>query len=353
MPAKRNPDHLPKPMAEIKKHLESSSLDITGDSLKNIDPKLRRAGFSCLGTSLAAAFPDQHAQYKKLQYDFDKRKWLAAFIVDPASGCSKVINTTVRKTTETEQETDVWVTESQLAGPMYLNNAAHAAAAIKSMIPRPFKDNKSLQDMGVKQYNWTVFQSTRTKSLEKSATLSTEAELEPEDVGTVKAHIDEWGTTDVQDSDKRSGPQSSRKRKGKAHSAEPDSPPPVDLTPTKKARKDAVEKYDDAMKKTKAFYDKQQKELGLVEVIKQKLSSRGWGEGPITYLSMQTETQQKLSEDLFAKWASFKAKPIGDMVVGEIDIASTAIETHRADVEKSYKEFRTNVLSDFDKFKSK
>ena len=68
-----------------------------------------------------------------------------------SGGCASVTKTEVYNDQVTEQ-TEIWVTQDQLAGPKFLNNSKHAEIMIKDMPSRPFKESESLRKAGVLQY---------------------------------------------------------------------------------------------------------------------------------------------------------------------------------------------------------
>ena len=85
----------------------------------------------------------------------DKRNALARFLVDPESGgCKATSRTTVVQDDLTEVDVR-WVTEDALGGPLYLNNAKHAALYVTDMASRPHKGSKALREAGVLEYKLT------------------------------------------------------------------------------------------------------------------------------------------------------------------------------------------------------
>ena len=87
MPPRRPANVLPKPMEVIKLELAQNGKVAGPEALLDVDSKKRKAAFSSLKSSLQTAFPDKFAEYQRLQSDLEKRQWLSAFIIDPASGC--------------------------------------------------------------------------------------------------------------------------------------------------------------------------------------------------------------------------------------------------------------------------
>ncbi|CAK0810102.1 unnamed protein product [Prorocentrum cordatum] len=107
-----------------------------------------------MGYYLKTKMPKAHSEYSKPGMpDAEKIAWLVRFTMDPSSGgCKGTTSTEISRETESGVK-DIWVTQDQLAGPLYLNNRAHADAMIKDLDSRPHKRSKTLRDMGVLEYH--------------------------------------------------------------------------------------------------------------------------------------------------------------------------------------------------------
>ena len=125
------------------------------------------------------------AMYKALKTDAERRDWLASFIIDSSCGsCEATASTTVSKS-NVEQGEGQWVTESQLAGPLFLNDAQHATVTVKRLISRPHEDPELAAD-DVKQY-WYVKETVQVgTSVNDAVTARTTAELSAEDYEVVR-----------------------------------------------------------------------------------------------------------------------------------------------------------------------
>ena len=119
------------------------------------DSKKRNAAFAALRNQVLSANTEKDAEYRALQTDAERRQFLIDYILDPESCCKRIgTNSTSRSTNRRETSKVEWLTEEQLAGPKYLNSAAHAKIAIKSMRERPHKTNAGLRAAGVKEYEY-------------------------------------------------------------------------------------------------------------------------------------------------------------------------------------------------------
>eukprot|EP00959_Pyramimonas_sp_CCMP1952_P076513 1598789-Pyramimonas_sp.AAC.1 len=349
MAPKRAPNQLPKPMQDAIAQMKGLGKDVDADGIAALDRNKRRAAFSSLGTTLKNEWPAEYAKYQKMTDDLEKRRWLAAFMVDPECGITTIANTVEREVYDDEMEEDEWVTEDQLGGPLYLNNPRHASIAVRTMISRPFKGNQALQEEGVKQYNYTKYKTLHGKRTSKKATLETKAEMEPEDVQNVREHMQDAEVVTPRPDARRGGP-GNKRRRTQPGDPRPD-PQPVDMTPRKKAKKEAIEKFETATKTTKTYHDKVSRELGMVALVKQKLERKGWGEAPINFLTTQTATQVTECESLFKTWAEAKNVTLADLSTEAIEQETVKLESAKKALEDSYTAYRKNVLADFQSIK--
>jgi len=350
MSPKRHATKLPKPLEDVRRELEAAAKPISSDGIASLSMKSRNSAFSSLNSALKASFPDQFQQYQALKSELEKRQWLAAFILDPAAGCSKVSNTVKRTTYERNEGVQEWLTEEQLAGPSYLNSTRHASIAKESMDSRRFSGNEAMAKEGIMQYNWTKYVTTQGKGMQESAELQTIADLEPEDVSGVREALGNKEMVVVQDNLKRPGP-GGRQGKGKRLALKLEDKEETPLSAEGQAKNAAVETWETSLKQAKSYYDKLTKELGLVTLVKQKLATRGWGQGPIDYLNNTTEAQTQESTTLFEAWAEGKSKTVEDMTNEALLEAAKALTYKQKAVEVSYNDYRKNVLADFDKLR--
>ena len=124
MPAKRKPTELPTAVQQLKDALGGKP--ITADSIASLPADLRKNAFSALNSTLKATMPDVHAQYSEEKNLASKREWLAAFTIDPSSGGATAKNINKRTHKNAEEEDIMWLHESELSGPKYLNSESHA-----------------------------------------------------------------------------------------------------------------------------------------------------------------------------------------------------------------------------------
>ena len=91
---------------------------------------------------------------------------MATFVVDPKSGGSSAISSTVLTNTTREEDIEGWFTLAELEGPAHFNSKSDAAVAIQAMESEPHPENAALAAAGVLAYkkvkkNAVEAQSTR------------------------------------------------------------------------------------------------------------------------------------------------------------------------------------------------
>ena len=128
----------------------------TVENIKKLDYKLRNKCF--------AAFRDARKEDDALKEIYDtaaddaaRRAALLQFVIDAAGGELTGKNTTTVSRSKKQTRREVWLTQSQLAGPHPgLNSSEDAAAAVKTATPRPHKTNSGLRRAGINEYQHVV-----------------------------------------------------------------------------------------------------------------------------------------------------------------------------------------------------
>ena len=96
------------------------------DGIAGVERKLRMRAFSALNSVLKSTNVEKYVEYSKLKDDVDRRQWLAAFLVDPASGGSIARNTVEREITTAESGKHAWMTIEEFGGPKGINSLGRA-----------------------------------------------------------------------------------------------------------------------------------------------------------------------------------------------------------------------------------
>eukprot|EP00959_Pyramimonas_sp_CCMP1952_P413171 8657956-Pyramimonas_sp.AAC.1 len=103
MAPKRNPNQLPSACEELKHALTVGGLEVNEASIRGVERKLRQRAFSALNSVLKTTHPEKFLEYSKLALDEDRRSWLAAFLVDPASGGSCIATNSTSRTSKRKE----------------------------------------------------------------------------------------------------------------------------------------------------------------------------------------------------------------------------------------------------------
>ena len=353
MAPKRKLGDLPKACAELKGVLGDN---VTAESIEAADKGIRHRAFSALGTVLGSSFPAQLAEYKKLTDDLQRRSFLAAFILDPASGGCSVTNETSRAVINKKGSQEVWITEDELGGPKYLNNKQHAAILAPSLETRPH-ESPALAAAKIKQYKYHIAIDEKTQIEKSKVSVKADSELTPEQYLEVQADMAKetapvaWAgsATDVPDRGKR-------QKKGE-HSGAPKPPKPgeeeVEADPVVVARLKAKEGRDKALKECKTAHDKLHRELQEVQTVEKKLELKipEWGNGPLVFLKEKTKEQNIAVDSLFAIWLSAKGEDTTNTSKEDLEKATAMVTESRINIEADYKQYCKETLSSFAKLR--
>ena len=337
---------LPKPMKDMLAALGKEGASVTAEDISGLPQKQRAAVFSSLNTTLRTHFPDKFDEYIELEWD-EKREWLASFVVDPKSGGSVVRNTTSRTITKNDNRREVWLTQSQLGGPEYLNDPELAKIAIESCESRPHSTNKALRDAKVLEYQWFVDKKDVNKRLQEKAELNTEAVLEEGDVEGVKSTLEIWDATKPLPGTKRPAKRARKESPGKplAPRADKENTTPPELTEEEKLQIAAQEDLDAKLKSTKIFYDKMKRELSSIKATEETLKRKPWLADGLSFLREATEQQQKQAEELHDVWTRIKASEFVD-AAAKTKATGELIQA-KDNTDSLYTKFRKEVLADF------
>ena len=122
-------EKLPKPVQDARALLAKHHMEITAQNLRDLLP-------TKLLNTLQTTFRNKMTDFEKKKHKTENRdsqaQWLANFIIDPKDWRGSCYNSTTVNESEEEKKTKVWITQSQMGGPNYLNDAAAAKALCDS-----------------------------------------------------------------------------------------------------------------------------------------------------------------------------------------------------------------------------
>ena len=344
MGPKRSANQLPKACADLKEALNGN---VTADALA--DPNLatlRNRAFGGMRNALASLHVEKAAEFRRLESDAERRAWLAEYLLDPKSGGCVGKNWTSRTTKKTDEDKEVWATQSMLEGPMFFNCPKVTAIAIKGMESRPHKDNPALREAGILEYKFIKGETTTAKTLEEGASAEQTCAIDdPEDYVAVRAHMAEPsnpGRTNPADAVAK------RRRTNPTPSAPPEPPSPEDAK-----LKDLRSQVTKSVQGMKSTYDRIQRDLSQVAVIEGKLKAKSWDtQGPLNYLKEQTAEVTNKSADLFTKWTVAKQFDLASEKSEEVLVAQkNENDTNAKETLDAYKKYAKEVLSEFARMK--
>lgn len=121
---------VPKAVKCARAELEKVGQGITGANLKS---HLSKEQYARLTAAIHDAMsPRQKEDWKSLENDVQRRDWMASFVTDPVDFKGKAINKSTAINSKIDKSADQWLTEAQIAGPMYLNDVAAAKLLVDS-----------------------------------------------------------------------------------------------------------------------------------------------------------------------------------------------------------------------------
>ena len=351
MAPKRQRGQLPAPIRELRDALAAQGKDITEDTIAALasgddeSKKVVKKAFSCMGTATKS-----HG-IKPPRTDKERRQLLARFSLDPdtvmATESTAIAITTRNKMVE------VWVTESQLAGPLFMNNAEHAKIMVQSMESRPFKGNEGMRAAGVKQYCHMMEETSVTDEIRAQCMVEGKAAVDPDDFREVS---DKMRNSFSQDNDysttsfPEEPPKAKRSKKQVAIKKEPESP---ELDEKTRALNSAKDVYDKTVRAYKTVIDRINKELKDTLMIEEKLKAmeESWGPGPSKFLQKEKEAHQTRSDDFYKKFivlSNWKCESEEGQVEA-ITAKVKEVNTLKHDLEEAHKLFVSQTISQFSK----
>lgn len=316
--------------SRARKALLDAGEQITPEALAKVLTKedLNKLG-GCLRTSVQKEGKDAIEKYKACLSDADRRKWIAAFVLDPDASRLVAKFTQTRSLVSGTQGRVLWLTVPQLSGPLFFNNKDHAELAAKGLPSRPH-ELKSLSDAGVLQYRHEVTEEVWKKFTAQEFKTEATADLTPDDYNKTDAAI----STDAPPAPKRS-------RKNTT---------PVQLSPASKARHEVVQERNAALKvlkesnaTAKRKAETYRKELDVNTRSAESLLTKGFPREMVEfYVSAFTPVSTEASE-LITLWAEIAAKDSGLMSKEEIDDIRTNVEANTKDLDTRYQELDGNM----------
>ena len=342
---------LPKPCQALVDSLASGK-PITAETLKQADTKKRAAAFGALRVSVLAQKPDKEAEYRALQSDVERRQFLADYLLDPSSCTLTGTNSCTRSTKRLTRGTTVWLTVSQLAGAQYLNSKTDAEIAIKSLRSRPHKDNQSMREAGIKEYEYTHEAKHTDKAiLDEAKVEAVTTNLSEDQYATVRAHMTDEGNPGATPANAAVPPQ--RKGNGKRRKlATATFADTTEVDPEKQAHEEANARATKAMQGLKIAYDQVHKDLSAVSLVESRLKAKKWNtDSPLQFLQQETKKVSEVNDSIFAQWISAKDIDLQALSKAELVTHAEHWESESKRVKDTFRAYSRDVLSEFSKMR--
>ena len=177
-----------KAAVELKAALEELG-GLTVDNVKKLPHALRKKDFAALKAANSKLDEELRAEADDASDDLARRRVLLHFIIKSTDAVKTGTNIKEIRLIKAERKRVCWLTQNQLAGPMFLNSHDDAATAITSLKGRPHKTNKALRDKKVLEYKWDVEWTDKTLEELEAAGIRTEVAMVAELTAAVEAEL--------------------------------------------------------------------------------------------------------------------------------------------------------------------
>ena len=291
-----------KAAVELKAALEELG-GLTVENVKKLPHALRKKGFAALKAANSKLDEELKAEADDASDDLARRRVLLHFIIKSTDAVKTGTNIKEVRLLKAERKRVVWLTQNQLAGPMFLNSHDDAATAITSVKSNPHTTNKALRDKKVLEYEWYVEWTDKSLEELEAAGIRTEVAMDAESAAAVEAeiHLPSSSSSVAQalemESDEKRPANKQKTEKDKAPTEKGES------EELKQAKKD----YDESVVGLKTVHSRMMKELSEVDVVKQRLKRRTqWGEGPLQFLEAEATRWTQEAGKLLMKWTEEK-----------------------------------------------
>jgi len=179
--------NLPKAAAEFKAMLmQTGQLDMA--SVATGCAKQRNKAITAMSGNMTA---EAKEKYKSLGDDA-RHQFIAEYLLDPRKMTCQGTNTVSRNSESGSATQWVWVTESELGGPKYMNDMANAKIAIQSLESKDHT-NKSLAKHGVKMYHYEITKEVLKKTTTENTAATASCDMDPDAYSKIRKHMSNSG----------------------------------------------------------------------------------------------------------------------------------------------------------------
>ena len=146
----------PKAVSKIREQLLAKGLSLEHLDAAGLYKHVEAKTLNALATGARAAQnPHVKSQYQSLDIA-GRRDWLVQYLIDPVGSTCRGISKTVAENGQKNLEDRTWLTESQIGGPLYLNDTEAARLlCAASVLPERQHEIPVLANAGLKQFEFS------------------------------------------------------------------------------------------------------------------------------------------------------------------------------------------------------
>ena len=179
--------NLPKAAAEFKAMLSATG-QLDAAAVKTGSSKQRNKAI----TAMIGNMNDEAKEKYKGLVDDARHQFIAEYLLDPRKMTCQGTNTVSRNSESGSATQWVWVTESELGGPKYMNDMANARMAIQSMESKEHT-NKSLAKHGVKMYHYEITKEVLKKTITENTAATASCDMDADAYSKIRRHMTNSG----------------------------------------------------------------------------------------------------------------------------------------------------------------
>ena len=175
--------NLPKAAQEFKEMLmKTGQLDAA--SIAQGCPKQRNKAITAMTGNLSAEAKEKYSGLT----DDARHQFIADYLLDPRKMTCQGTNTVSRNSESGSATQWVWVTESELGGPKYMNDMANAKIAKMSLESKDHT-NKSLAKHGVKMYHYEITKEVLKKTTIENVAATATCDMDGDAYAKIRRHM--------------------------------------------------------------------------------------------------------------------------------------------------------------------
>ena len=260
------------------------------------------------------------AEYTKLKSDEERKQWLSHYIIDPETAVHQGYNKVEVVNSKMDKNKVAWLTESQLGGPMYLNDVGHAKILVDAKSFREQEhETPALAAAGVKQYefSWAILE--KSTGVVRTAGVSSTSELTASEAVAIG-----------NDMEAKMGEPVANTQKVEKQKKEP--------TAEEKALKQTKTVRTTMLRKLKQKIDKTNIECDNHVLTGEALTGKGYPADTAVFLNTKIAILRKAAEDAQAKYG-VEVQKSDSLDLEECEASADAADKALADLDAANKEF--------------